>query len=191
VRPDGEITRAEVAVIFFRLIKDTGKNDEIAGAYPDVPRGEWYAQAVNYLSKLGIFNGYEDGTFRPDQNITRAEFAVIASRFDDVQEGVASAFTDLPESHWAYVYVMSAYMKGWISGYPGGEFQPERGITRAEAVKIVNKMLGRRVFAADVPTELHTLYKDLDTRHWAFADVIEASVKHEYSRAKGGYEVWG
>ncbi|MDR0862688.1 MAG: S-layer homology domain-containing protein [Oscillospiraceae bacterium] len=190
VKPDAATTRAEVAAIFFRLIKDPTKNNAINDTFTDVASGAWYAQAVNYLAKLGILKGYEDGTFKPEQQITRAEFAAIASRFDDVQQGIANVFTDLDDGHWAYSYIMSAYAKGWISGYPGDEFKPNNAITRAEVVKIVNKMLGRRLQAVSIPDELRTLYRDLSGNHWAFADMLEASVEHDYVRDANGNESW-
>jgi hypothetical protein len=190
VKPDAAITRAEVAAIFFRLIRDGDKNVAIAGTFNDVESDAWYSQAVNYLAKHGILTGYEDGSFRPREHITRAEFAAIASRFDDVQQGISNAFVDVDNQYWAYDYIMSAYVKGWISGYPGDVFKPNHAITRAEVVKIVNKMLGRRLSAADVPDELRTLYSDLKTSHWAFGDVIESSVEHEYDRDANGNEMW-
>jgi hypothetical protein len=190
VRPYNTIPRAEVATIFFRLVKDPNKNDAIASAFTDVADDAWYAQAVSYLAKQGIITGYEDGTFKPGRSITRAEFAVIASRFDDIQQGISNAFKDVGTTHWAYTEILSAYTKGWISGYPGNVFLPGNAITRAEVVKIVNKMIGRRLTAENVPTELQTLFSDLNRSHWAFADVIEASVSHEYERDVNGNETW-
>jgi len=189
VNPNGSITRAEVATIFWRLIKSEDKNNAIVGTFSDVEDGKWYSQAVNYLVSIGIIKGYEDGTFKPSQSITRAEFATIASRFDDLDLEIINPFIDVPSSHWAHTYVVSAYSKGWISGYPGDIFLPDNNITRAEVVKIVNCMLGRGIEKKDVPSEFNTLYNDLTTGHWAFAEIIEASVEHDYERKENGYEI--
>ena len=190
VRPDNTITRAEVASIFFRLIRDENKNVPVSGTFTDVDGAKWYAQAVNYLASKGILNGYEDGSFMPDKSVTRAEFAAIASRFDETKEGIANVFVDLAETHWAYKYVMSAYMKGWISGYPGGEFKPENSITRAEVVSIVNRVLGRKLNKDDIDARYRTMYTDLNETHWAFAGIIEASAEHDYEWKEDGYENW-
>jgi len=173
VRPDGSITRAEVAMIFWRLLKSSAKNDAVSNTFADVSDDAWYAQAVTYLASIGIISGYADGSFGPDRAITRAEFAVIASRFDNLVTGVEIPFNDLNNSHWAAEQITSAYMKGWISGYPGGEFKMENSITRAEVVTIVNKMLGRSDTPATTPN-----YSDLSKSHWAYKDIIEASVEH-------------
>jgi hypothetical protein len=190
VRPDNPITRAEVAAIFFRLLRDQAKNNPAGGIFTDVPGNAWYAQSVNYLVKLGILKGYENGTFRPDQNITRAEFAAVASRFDDLKKAAGNPFIDVRPDYWAYENILSAYSKGWVDGYPGGDFKPQGAITRAEVVAIVNRMLGRRLDKDGVPKTLYVMYSDLTTDHWAFADIIEASASHEYERKDDGYETW-
>ena len=186
--PNGSITRAEVSTIFWRLIKSSNKNIQVEGPFSDVGDEQWYAQAVNYLASLGILSGYEDGTFKPDKKITRAEFAAIVARFDDLELGVASPFSDVKDDDWAQKYITSSYLKGWISGYPGDVFLPENNITRAEAIKITNCMLGRGIKKEDVPSEAYSAYKDLDETHWAFAEIVEATLEHDYSRAKDGYE---
>ena len=191
VCPDGNITRAEVATIFFRLLKDSNKNVTVQNNFPDIPNDIWYTQAVDYLTKIGILQGYDDGTFRPNQSITRAEFAAIASRFDDFVNGVNSPFSDVSDpNYWAYGSILSAYEKGWVTGYPDGTFKPTGNITRAEVVTIVNKILGRRLQAANVPAAYVNMYSDLSPTYWAFADIIEASVAHDYTRDANGYETW-
>ena len=100
----------------------------------------------------------------------------------------------MADDHWANIYITSAYIKGWISGYPNNLFMPDQNITRAEAVKIINYMLGRGIKRHDVPADLHALYSDLTIQHWAFGELIEASVPHEYTRGDDGYEEytsWG
>ncbi|MDR3119972.1 MAG: S-layer homology domain-containing protein, partial [Clostridiales bacterium] len=103
---------------------------------------------------------------------------------------VEDAFVDVPKEHWAHDTILSAYAKGWISGYPGDIFLPENAITRAETVAIVNRILGRRLRFEDVDLKYHALYPDLTPAHWAFADMIEASVDHHYRRTEDAYEIW-
>ena len=189
VRPNGSITRAEVAMIFYRLLLDPDKDDEVDNIIRDVPEGVWYSQAVKYLAEIGIINGYEDGTFKPNQPITRAEFAKIAASFDDISSGADNPFSDLSDSHWAYSYIISCFMKGWINGYPSGDFKPDNNITRAEAIKIVNFMLGRGIRLEDIPAGVIG-YTDLTRSHWAYNEIIEASMKHEYERDEDNWEIW-
>jgi hypothetical protein len=191
IRPDHAITRAEVAAIFFRLIKDTTKNDAVANSLIDVADGEWYAQAVNYLAEHGIIAGYYDATtdsysFKPQQNITRAEFAAITARFDDLMMA-DSTFDDVSADYWAASYIGSSVIKGWISGYLDGTFRPENDITRAEVVTIVNQMIGRKLKKDEA---VISPYSDLSAAHWSFADIIEASIGHEYDRDEDWFEIW-
>jgi uncharacterized repeat protein (TIGR02543 family) len=187
VRPDNAITRAEAASIFYRLLKDPGTDS--GGKFSDVKSGEWYAQAVNYLASIGILTGYPDGSFKPNAPITREEFAAIASRFDSLDTSVANVFSDVHANSWAVSYINSAYAKGWINGYPGGTFKPDNNITRAEVVTIVNAMLGRKIDKAAL-AQVENPYYDLKKSHWAYSDIIEASVVHEYVKDKNGVETW-
>ncbi|MDR3120319.1 MAG: S-layer homology domain-containing protein, partial [Clostridiales bacterium] len=189
VRPDNPITRAEVAAIFYRLLKDKNVADT-ASQFTDISGGEWHATAVKTLAALGILAGYEDGAFRPERNITRAEFAAVASRFDEQKSDIDCAFIDVTSAHWAYESILSAYALGWISGYPGDLFLPENAITRAEVVAIVNRMLGRRLRAEDVEDRLRAFYPDLAETHWGFAGMIEASAAHGYEWQSGDWERW-
>ncbi|MDR2713022.1 MAG: S-layer homology domain-containing protein, partial [Clostridiales bacterium] len=193
VKPDNNITRAEVAIIFWRLLKSPEKNYPVTAAFSDIKGDESYAQAVKYLAQMGIIQGYEDGSFRPSRGITRAEFVAIACRFDDLENSNINPFTDLTGSHWAYAYIISANLKGWISGYPDGEFKPQNNISRAEAVKIINRMLGRGINLADLPIDLPG-YTDLKQSHWAYCEIMEATVSHEFERYLDGqfkgWEIW-
>ena len=128
--------------------------------------------------------------FRPERNITRAEFTAIAARYNRLNDGSATSFTDVPQNHWAYGVIASVYAKGWITGYPNSEFKPENDITRAEAITIINRMLNRKLHKDDVPESLHNQFSDLPASHWAFADVIEASVTHDFEHKSNGYEKW-
>jgi hypothetical protein len=185
------ITRAEVAAVFYRLLANPGDPGaaEDSKRFGDISGGEWYAAEVNRLTALGILKGYPDGSFMPDNPITRAEFSAVASRFDALASVTGNAFVDVPDSHWAVGYVNSAYAHGWIRGYPDGMFKPEAGITRAEVVTIVNAMLDRKIDAAAL-LRVANPYNDIDAGHWAYADIIEASIAHEYTRDEEGREIW-
>ncbi|MDR2711506.1 MAG: S-layer homology domain-containing protein [Clostridiales bacterium] len=189
VRPNGKITRAEVALIFWRLLIAPDKNDTVTATFNDIKGDEPYAQAVKYLARIDILRGYKDGSFKPSQEVTRAEFAAIAGRFDDLVGRAGNPFTDIAETHWAYAYIVSAYMKGWVRGYPNGEFRPQNNITRAEVVKIINCMLGRGIKLADLPADLPG-YTDLTSPHWAYCEIMEATVSHQCERHPDGWEIW-
>lgn len=189
IRPDNAITRAEAASIFFRLLLNADKNSAKSSTFSDVQGGVWYSQAINYLASAGIVSGYEDGTFRPNQPITRAEFATMASKFDKLEKTGDQIFPDIQDNHWAKDFVNSAYTKGWVSGYPDGTFRPQLNITRAEVVSIVNKMLERKIKLADIPAGV-LRFIDLTESHWAYIDMMEASNEHDYQKDEDGYEKW-
>lgn len=189
IRPSGNITRAEVAAIFYRLLKNN--NVTITRSYTDVPDGAWYAQAVGVLSSLGILNGYEEGDFRPQNPITRAEFTAVATRFAKAAGGTAD-FLDVPGSHWAYGSIATAADYGWVSGYGDGSFGPKGNITRAEVAAIVNRMLGRKADQAWVRANSDKIksFSDLqDTKQWYYFDMIEASNAHDFTM-RDGEEKW-
>ena len=191
VKPDNGITRAEAAAIFFRLLTNSNKYDPVSNPFPDVDASAWYGQSVLYLAENGIIVGYKDGTFRPNEQITRAEFAAMASRFDDLEEVHTGTFRDVTDEHWALSFVSSANTKGWITGFPDGTFKPEDQITRAQVVTIVNRMLMRKIELADIPVSV-VEYIDLTAAHWAYSDIIEASTLHNYKRkdTRSIHEIW-
>ena len=189
VRPDNSITRAEAASIFFMLLNDANKNAPVDAKLSDVSNSQWYSQAVNYLASNGVIKGYPDGSFRPDQPITRAEFAVLASKFDKLSSTDTNIFSDVSEAYWAVSFINSAYAKGWVNGYPDETFKPEKQITRAEVVIIVNAMLGRKIRPENIPGDLNK-YSDLSPNYWAYADILEASIPHNYVKDSNGYETW-
>ncbi|MCC8122657.1 MAG: InlB B-repeat-containing protein [Oscillospiraceae bacterium] len=191
VKPDGNLTRAEAAAIFYRLIDDaSGKaQTDYAITFSDVTQGNWYYHEVAYLTNHGILFGYEDGTFHGDAQISRAEFAAIASRFDALLLGTDNTFSDVSESHWAVQYINSAAEKGWLTGYADGTFRPDQSISRAEAVTLINRVLDRSLTADNEPDGLHS-YIDLDRTYWAYYDIMEASHTHEYDRNDAQEEVW-
>ncbi|MDU2294104.1 MAG: S-layer homology domain-containing protein, partial [Peptococcus niger] len=140
--PNRGMTRAEVATMFTRLLKDRPvKGKAYKVALSDVHAGDWYADTVGYAVEKGIVSGYPDGSFKPNQAITRAEFASIASRFAELTESKDLSFSDLDASHWGYKAIRLAASNGWISGYPDNTFRPEQAITRAEVTSITNRML--------------------------------------------------
>ena len=147
VRPNGRITRAEVATIFFRLLTDDARqrNWSSENNFSDVSADKWYNNAVSTLCHMGVLGGYSDGTFRPNAPITRAEFAKIAVSFSQANgSAVYSYFTDVKTTDWFAPYVTAAKDSGLIEGYSDGSFKPENRITRAEACAIVNRVLGRK-----------------------------------------------
>jgi len=188
--PDSAVTRAEVATIIFRLLTDQDEKNRIDDSFIDVPGDEWYTKEVNYLLSIGILNGYPCGSFKPNQNITRAEFVTIIARINGLAGDSSNPFSDVTSTHWAYESILSVYAKGWINVYPDDTFKPENNITRAEVISIVNRMLGRKLHVDDIPADLLNLYPDLSIDHWAFADFIEASATHGYDRKPNGYESW-
>ena len=145
VHPNGQITRAEVATIFFRLLRDEVRDGAFttSNTYSDVAYGKWYNNPISTMSALGIITGYPDGTFKPNKPITRAEFAAIAARFDETQSGKSATFSDVI-GHWAAKEIGIAYYNDWIKGYPDGTFKPDQNITRAEAMTLINRVLERK-----------------------------------------------
>ena len=189
VGPDASITRAEAVTIFYRLIDDSAKEAPIAATFNDVPADEWYAQQVAYAAQKGIVVGYEDGGFHPEDQITRVEFATIMSRFVPAATGAARDFPDVPADHWALGYIRTCVANGWIVGYEDGTFAPESPISRAEAVTILNRALGRAIAPEDIPAGVPS-YSDLPADHWAYAQIIEASAAHTFTLNANGTELW-
>ena len=187
--PDRNMTRAEVAQMFYALLND--QNVPATVSFSDVPDGAWYADAVETLASLGMFTGYPDGTFHPNSTITRAEFAAAALSFADMAPSARCSFPDVSAQDWFYPYVASAAEYGWIGGYPDGTFRPSGSITRAEVAVIVNHMLGRTPDQSFVDRSLDRLvsFSDLNSSHWAFYPIMEASNSHGHIKA-GGSEQW-
>ena len=194
VRPEGDITRAEVATIFFRLLTDESRNEywSQTNDYIDVAEGDWYNNAVSTLSKAGILNGYEDGSFRPNGNITRAEFATIAARFFEATYEGEDLFPDI-EGHWARDYINQAAHAGIVNGYEDGTFRPQDNITRAEAMTIVNRTLDRHPDADHFLADMIT-WPDNPETAWYYEQVQEATNSHEYvmmtDKDQNRYEDW-
>ena len=194
VRSEAPITRAEVATIFFRLLTDEARESfwcEESG-YSDVAAGDWFNTAVSTLSKLGILSGYEDGTFRPNAQISRAEFAKIAVSFFELEDMEAeNIFSDVVPGSWYESYVAAAAELGLIEGYEGGVFRPQASITRAETAAIVNRTLGRAPDAGHLlpEAEMNVWTDNADTGAWYYAHIQEATNSHTY-RWLGDIEQW-
>lgn len=193
VHPERNITRAEVASIFFRLLKDDVRSENLTdqNTFADVSADDWYNVAVSTMSDMGIVFGRTDYQFDPDAYITRAEFAAIAARFDSESYSGDDLFTDI-EGHWAENQINRAAEKGWITGYPDGTFDPNRYITRAEAVTMINRVLNR------MPEDEDALHEDMkvfvdnaDANAWYYLAIQEATNSHEYEKDDDGvYETW-
>lgn len=189
IRPNGHITRAEAATVFFRLLTDKARDANLTdrSPYPDVSAGAWYNKAIATLSRMGILSGYEDGSFRPNATVTRAEFAAMAARFDTEAKPVDTPFTDLTGC-WAADEIAKAYGKGWVNGYGDNTFRPNGPITRAEAVTLINRVL-RRLPETDkdlLPDE--RTWPDNPETFWGYLALQEASNSHLYDRKRDGYE---
>ena len=192
--PNGNITRAEVATIFFRLLTEEVRtaNSTQSNSLSDVTRGQWFNHAVSTLSSMGIVKGHNDGTFAPNAPITRAEFAAIAARFDDKNTDTSSKFTDIA-SHWAKNEIGIAANKGWINGYPDDTFRPNQYITRAEAMTLVNRVLNRLPEnSSDLLDSMIKWPDNSDASAWYYLAVQEATNSHAYSdKSKDDkYEKW-
>ncbi|MDY3619137.1 S-layer homology domain-containing protein [Agathobaculum sp.] len=187
-RPDASITRAEAVKLIAELLTDK----DVQGDYvfADIKQGAWYYDAVNILTGYSLVSGYADGTFRPDASITRAEFVTILSRFPHTDIGVDRDFSDVPATHWAYSAVQTALAQNWVGGYADGTFRPDDLITRAEAVTMLGRVLGRQADkAVAASAEGIRIMPDVPDTHWAYYAMLEATVAHQYE-SKDGVETW-
>ena len=192
VHPHATITRAETATVFFRLLTEKTRKDNLTKyhSFRDVPQGAWYNAAVATMAKLKIITGYPDGTFQPDAPVTRAEFAAIAARFDEKSARTTASFRDI-YGHWAERYISRSAELGWIRGYTDNTFRPDQSITRAEAMALINRVLNRNPESKDDLLRSMNIFNDnLDTAKWYYLDVQEAANSHDFIRKANGYEMW-
>lgn len=192
VHPHATITRAETATIFFRLLTEKTRKDNLTKyhSFRDVPQGAWYNAAVATMAKLKIITGYPDGTFQPDAPVTRAEFAAIAARFDEKSARTTASFRDI-YGHWAERYISRSAELGWIRGYTDNTFRPDQSITRAEAMALINRVLNRNPESKDDLLRSMNIFNDnLDTAKWYYLDVQEAANSHDFIRKANGFEMW-
>jgi len=193
--PMRPMTRAEAVVMFFRLHSGKMEADDCWHPYyPDMPSTRWYANEVSYMHNLGVLNDFSrDGRFRGDNPVTRAEFATLASHFDNLTYTDVNNFPDVPNDHWAVKYINSAAAKGWILGFGDGTFRPEGNMIRQDVVRLVNRMLERKGDAAFLdanPTLIPINYVDVPRSLGAYLDIMEASTSHSYIRDGAGDEHW-
>ena len=189
--PNADITRAEVAAILYRLLTPEAKAayGTNINRFKDVPAGAWYGTAVSTLCNMGVITGYQDGTFGPQRNITRAELATILARFCDTSGNntVLDRFTDISHS-WARKYINLAADAGLVYGYTDGTFRPDQNITRAETIVMVNRILGRSA-SADTVVKGYKTFSDVAAGAWYYWDIVEASNGHSFS-LDGSTEKW-
>lgn len=182
-KPDRSLTRAELAAIVARLTENVNLNDPIG--FRDVPTSHWAANYIRIAVKHDYFDGFRDGTFKPESQVTRAELAAVAVRFLGLEGSAASGstFTDT-KGHWASSAIERLSQDGFIAGYPDGSFRPNQVLKRSEAVTLINRMLSRGPL-----TGLKPQFPDMPQTHWAFGDVQEATISHTAKRGASG-EIW-
>ncbi len=184
IRPNCHISRAEVATIFFRLLTDDARAEfnSTENSFKDVAAGSWYNRAISTLANANILVGDENGNFRPNDPITRAEMATIIARFDKLTE-TGKTFSDI-KGHWAQKDIEMATTKGWLNGYPDGTFRPNNAITRAETFKMINRVLNRCVVSQEdlLVNDMNVWTDNMDPEAWFYYDVQEATNNHECER---------
>lgn len=188
--PDQNMTRAEVAQMFYNLLVD--KNVAITATFEDVPADAWYAKSVNTLASMGVISGVGENRFEPERSITRAEFTSMAMKFTKGALDGTNVFSDVHSGDWFYEAVVGSIQYGWIEGYEDGTFRPENWITRVEVTSIVNKMLGRfadREFVAGHADELNA-FSDVTSTHWGYYHIVEATNSHTYTKPSTNVETW-
>ena len=190
VRPEENITREEVAMIFYRLLTDDSRNEILSDSNPftDIDSNRWSNRAISTLYNGGILKGYLDGEFKPSDPISRAEFAAISARFDKLEPISESKLTDI-SGHWAEKYINSSELKGWIKGYEDNTFRPEIDITRAESMTLINNVLGRGVLEENIHPDA-IKWPDNLTTAWYYEAVEEATNSHDYIRDEKNLELW-
>lgn len=192
VKPTGNITRAEVATIFFRLLEPTVREQNLTnkGSFSDVVSGMWHNIAISTVEDLGIVKDYEYGNFAPDKPITRAELAAIATRFDNTNVTLYDSYSDI-SGHWAEDSIKRATSLGWVKGYPDGTFKPDEPITRAEAMTLINNVLLRLPEYKSDLLDGMIVWPDNTPDLWYYLAVQEATNSHDYRiKDKGIFEIW-
>lgn len=191
VRPNADITRAEVAAIFFRLLKDDVRDSNLTAenAFNDVAFGLWHNKSISTMANVGILKGRTADTFVPNAPITRAEFAAICSRFDRSNVEIKSDFNDI-SGHWAENEIRRAASLGWIQGYTDGSFKPDQNITRAEAASMINRMLHRLPETVDDLLDGMIQWQDNQPSDWYYINMQEATNSHDFKQKGEINEYW-
>lgn len=169
-RPDSSITRAEVAQMLCNI--SGGGFSGQGSRFCDISDGDWYFVPVMYLEDAGVVSGYSDGTFKPNSGITRAEFVTLVEKYANLASGGEARFSDVNKGHWAYEYIAAVEQAGYIGGYGDGTFRPDGALTRAEAVTIINAMLGNE--AGQTPAGAEMSFSDVPSSHWAYFEILTA-----------------
>ena len=191
VHPKGNISRAETATIFFRLLKADIRDGNLTAdnGFSDVANGQWHNKAISTMAKLGIVKGRRADSFDPDASITRAEFAAICARFNTKPVENSGSFSDI-SGHWAENEIERAAAFGWISGYPDGTFHPDARITRAEAMTMINRVLCRMPQSEDDLLDSMVTWPDNKPSDWHYLAVQEATNSHDFDRQGEVGESW-
>ena len=191
VRPNANVSRAETATIFFRLLKSDirGGNLIADNGFSDVSDGQWHNKAISTMAKLGIVKGRRADNFDPDASITRAEFAAICARFNTKPVENSGSFSDI-SGHWAENEIERAAAFGWISGYPDGTFRPDARITRAEAMTMINRVLCRMPQSESDLLDSMVTWPDNKPSDWHYLAVQEATNSHDFNRQGEVGESW-
>lgn len=190
IRPEGNVTREEVAAALFRLLDPTYRDtiQTTSSTFSDIERTRWSVEHIGTLSTGKIIEGYPDGTFKPSNYITRAELAAMASRFDKLSSSDTNKFSDI-DGNWAAEYINSAAQKGWITGYSDGTFKPDQYVSRAEFVTFVNNALNRKVNAENILSDAKQ-FSDLKKGTWYYEAIQEAANSHLYETSTDKIEKW-
>lgn len=192
VRPNANITRAEVTTIFFRLLKDSVRDGNLTedNVFDDVNDGDWYNAAISTMAKLGIVNGRLANEFVPNAFITRAEFTTICARFENLDNEITNIFTDI-DGHWAEDDILESAAYGWIEGYEDGTFRPDEFITRAEAMTLINRVLNRVHKNHTSLLDGMVIWSDnMDIKEWYYTAVQEATNSNDYEHINSVYKKW-
>ena len=191
VRPNANVSRAETATIFFRLLKSDIRDGNLIAdnGFSDVSDGQWHNKAISTMAKLGIVKGRRADNFDPDASITRAEFAAICARFNTKPVENSGSFSDI-SGHWAENEIERAAAFGWISGYPDGTFRPDARITRAEAMTMINRVLCRMPQSESDLLDSMVTWPDNKPSDWHYLAVQEATNSHDFDRKGEVGESW-
>jgi uncharacterized repeat protein (TIGR02543 family) len=192
VHPEANITRAEAATIFFRLLKEDVRESNLTktNTFSDVNEGNWFNTAVSTMANLGILKGRSSGQFDPNAPITRAELAAICARFDEGSSDIGNSFSDI-SGHWAESEIKRAAYLGWIEGYTDGTFRPDKDITRAESMTLINRVLNRiPENTTDLLDDMNIWSDNKDTTRWYYLAVQEATNSHTFNSKNESNETW-
>ena len=193
VQPEGNVTRAETAAILYRIMGDACQSyyKTNSSSYSDVARGDWYNTYVATLENAGVIvDTRTNGKFRPNDAITRAELASMIAQFAGLESASAAKFNDVGSRYWAAEEIAIAAKMGWINGYPDGSFRPDRNVTRAELMAMVNRALGRTPKSEDdLLSGMKTWRDNANVNAWYYLDVQEATNDHTYTKS-GTHETW-